>query len=135
MILIGEVDPLTQKRVFVVEDEHAFMDVYRRLFEMMHLELLDWAFSGEEALEKFRAMKIRPDLVIMDHRLFRMNGVETMIEILQLDPGAKILFVSANEKAKKLAMENGAADFILKPFSLAEFMEKIAKFAKKSKKN
>ena len=99
---------------------------------MMHLEIMDWAFSGEEALEKLRAMKSRPDLVIMDHRLPRMNGVETMIEILQLDPRAKVLFVSADEKARKLAMENGAADFILKPFSIAEFTEKLAKLAKKS---
>lgn len=109
------------------------MDVYSRLFDMIHLKILDWAFSGEEALEKFKTMKERPDIIIMDHRLPRMNGVETMIEILQMNPKAKVLFVSADEKARKLAMENGAADFILKPFSVAEFTEKLAKFLKKSK--
>lgn len=122
------------RKVFVVEDERAFMDVYRRIFEMIDLEISDWAFSGEEAVEKLRTAKPRPDLIIMDHRLPKMNGVETMIEIFKIDPPAKVLFVSADEKARKLALENGAADFILKPFSLTEFTAKIADCLKKGKK-
>jgi len=58
----------------------------------------------------------------MDHRLPKMNGVECMIEIHRIDPDAKVLFVSADGGARKMAMENGAVDFIQKPFSIAEFV-------------
>lgn len=116
-------------RVFVVEDEKAFVDVYQKIFEIIQFEIFDWAFSGEEAVEKYRAMKTRPDLIIMDHRLPKISGVETMTEILQMDPAAKVLFVSADERAKKLAMDSGAIDFIQKPFSLSQFISTITRCA------
>jgi DNA-binding NarL/FixJ family response regulator len=54
-----------------------------------------------------------------------MNGVETMLQIIQINPSAKILFVSADEKARKLSLDNGAVGFLLKPFSLAEFIRAV----------
>jgi DNA-binding response OmpR family regulator len=116
-------------RIFVVEDEKAFVAVYQKIFDIIDFEIADWAYSGEEAIQKFRNMKDCPDLVIMDHRLPGMNGVETMVEILQKDPTAKVLFVSADDRAKKLAMDNGALDFIQKPFSLAQFISIVTKCA------
>lgn len=116
-------------RIFVVEDEKAFVDVYQKIFDIINFEIADWAYSGEEAVTMFKKMKERPALIIMDHRLPKMNGVETMVEILQVDPKAKVLFVSADERARKLAMDNGAIDFIQKPFSLAQFISTITKCA------
>lgn len=116
-------------RIFVVEDEKAFVDVYQKIFDIINFEIADWAFSGEEAVGMYRNMKERPALIIMDHRLPKMNGVETMIEILRMDPDAKVLFVSADERSRTLAMNNGAVDFIQKPFSLAQFISIITKCA------
>ena len=119
----------TAPRIFVVEDEKAFVDVYQKIFDIMDFEIAEWAYSGEEAVSKFKNMKERPALIIMDHRLPKMNGVETMIEILRIDPTSKVLFVSADERARKLAMDNGALDFIQKPFSLAQFISIVTKCA------
>jgi len=116
-------------RIFVVEDEKAFVDVYQKIFDIIDFEIADWAYSGEEAVSMFKKMKERPALIIMDHRLPKMNGVETMIEILRMDPTAKVLFVSADERARKLAMDNGALDFIQKPFALAQFISITTKCA------
>lgn len=74
-------------------------------------------------------MDARPDLVIMDYRLQGMNGVETMVEMLKIEPPTKVLFVSADEKAREMAMENGAVDFIQKLFSLQEFIAAVTKCA------
>ena len=111
--------------VFVVEDEKAFEDVYKKIFDIINFEIADWAFSGEEAVEKYRNRTKDPDLIIMDHRLPGINGVETMLQILQIDSSAKVLFVSADEKAKKLSLDNGAVGFLLKPFSLAGFIRAV----------
>ena len=118
---MGDVAP----RIFVVEDEKAFVDVYQKIFDIINFEIADWAYSGEEAVEKYRARTKDPDLIIMDHRLPGMNGVETMLQIIQIDPSAKILFVSADEKARKLSLANGAVGFLLKPFSLAGFIAAV----------
>jgi DNA-binding response OmpR family regulator len=111
--------------IFVVEDEKAFVHVYDAIFRLAGFQLADWAFSGEEAVEKYRSRINNPDLVIMDHRLPGMNGVETMREFIKMDPSAKVLFVSADEKAKGMSLDNGAIAFILKPFSLADFINTI----------
>ena len=111
--------------IFVVEDESSFIDVYDRLFEIMDAKTVDWAFSGEEAIEKFKKVQGRPDIVIMDQRLPKMNGIDTMIEIHKMDPIAKVIFVSADGRARKIAMERGALDFIQKPFTIDEFIRII----------
>jgi CheY-like chemotaxis protein len=108
--------------IFVIEDEWAFVEVYNEIFEFAGFTLADWAFSGEEAVEKYRARTKDPDLIIMDHRLPGMDGVETMLQILQMNPSAKVLFVSADGHAKKPALDNGAVGFLLKPFSVADFV-------------
>lgn len=82
--------------IFVIEDEQAFVEVYNEIFKFAGFTLADWAFTGEEAVEKYRGRTKDPDLIIMDHRLPGMNGVETMLQILRMDPSAKILFVSAD---------------------------------------
>jgi DNA-binding response OmpR family regulator len=111
--------------IFVVEDEKAFVHVYDAIFRLAGFQLADWAFSGEEAIEKYRGRISNPDLIIMDHRLPGMNGVETMHELIKMDPSVKILFVSADEKAKRMSLDNGAIAFILKPFSLTDFISTI----------
>ena len=65
------------------------------------------------------------DAIIIDHRLPGTNGVETMLQIIRMDPSAKILFVSADDKARKLSLGNGAVGFLLKPFSLIEFIRSV----------
>jgi len=111
--------------IFVVEDEKAFVDAYNEIFKFAGFQMSDWAFTGEGAIEKFRNRIKDPDLIIMDHRLPGMNGVETMLQIIQMDPSAKILFVSADDKARQLSLDNGAIGFLLKPFSLASFISAV----------
>jgi CheY-like chemotaxis protein len=111
--------------IFVVEDEKAFVHVYDTIFRLAGFQLAGWAFSGEEAVEKYRGRIKNPDLIIMDHRLPGMNGIETMRELMKMDPSAKFLFVSADEKAKRMSLDNGAFAFILKPFSLADFINTV----------
>jgi len=113
--------------IFVIEDEQGFVEAYTEIFKFAGFALTDWAFSGEEAIEKYRSRIKNPDLIIMDHRLPGMNGVETMRKILSMDPSAKILFISADEKARRLSLDNGAIDFILKPFSIEEFIRIVEK--------
>jgi len=113
--------------IFIVEDEKAFVQTYDEIFKFAGYQLSDWAYSGEEAVEKYRSRIKDPDLIIMDHRLPGMNGVETMLQIFRINPSAKVLFVSADENARKLSLDNGAVGFLLKPFSLAGFIRAVKK--------
>ena len=57
----------------------------------------------------------KPDLIILDHRMPKKNGLEIMKEILKVNGDAKIIFISADVDIKEEALTNGASTFLKKP--------------------
>lgn len=88
---------------------------------------MDTASNGKEAVQKYMALNSqgKVDLVIMDHRMPLMDGLEATRKILSMDGGAKIKFVSADLRAKKAALEAGAVDFMEKPLLVKALIENI----------
>ena len=83
------------------------------------------AFDGAEAVEKFSAFDIKPEVIILDHRMPNKDGMQTMKEILELDSGAKIVFISADANVREQAMNNGAASFGLKPVTIRHMLDLV----------
>src|SRR5262249_44660691 len=82
------------------------------------------AENGVEAVEKFH--QLTPDLVTMDVVMPFKSGIEATREIVQGHPQAVIVMCSAlgQESLVAEALDNGAMDFIVKPFR-AEDVRKI----------
>jgi len=111
--------------VFVVEDDQQIIELYRELLRTYGYELVGFALNGKEAVKAFEAMHPRPDIIIMDQRLPLMSGVEATKEIMRIDPGVKVLFVSADIHSRESALSSGAADFVTKPFGIKDFMTRL----------
>lgn len=115
--------------ILIVEDESFLSKVLAERMEDEGFARVDVAGNGEEALVKVQAS--RPDIILLDMILPRMNGFE-VLEHLQADPKLKTIpvLVLSNlgqdqdiEQAKHL----GATDYIVKSnFSLQKVVEKIA---------
>ncbi|MDH4123010.1 MAG: response regulator [Thermoplasmata archaeon] len=116
--------------IMVVDDEVFIVDLYRDILKLKGYEVIATAYDGDEAVQKYRVMDRRPDIVILDHRMPNKDGIETMTEILALNSMAKILFVSADIMIEKDALKNGARGFLPKPFRMDELVEYIDKLAK-----
>ncbi len=119
-------------RVFVVEDDQQIIELYRVILKMYGYEFAGFALDGKEAVQVFEAMNPRPDIIIMDQRLPLMNGVEATKEIMRMDPGAKVLFVSADNRSRESALSSGAMGFITKPFQMKDFMTHLDDLSGKS---
>lgn len=113
------------RRVFVVEDDQQIIELYRVILGTYRYEFVGFALNGKEAVEALEAMDPRPDIIIMDQRIPLMNGIEVTKEIMRIDPGAKVLFVSADIKCRECALSSGAADFVLKPFGIEDFVTRL----------
>lgn len=119
---------LSTKSIIVVEDESFLSKVLAERLEDEGFGRIDVAGNGEEALAKIKQHK--PDIVLLDMILPKMNGFE-VLEIMQADNVLKKIpvLVLSNlgqdqdiEQAKKL----GARDYIVKSnFSLQKVVEKI----------
>ena len=98
---------------------------YRALLTRNGHEVCGVVSSGNEAVELFRKLDPKPDIVIMDHRLERESGMDAMRQILEIDPKAKVIFASADDSIMEDAIAQGAADYIGKPFSMQELIEVV----------
>ena len=105
-------------RIFVVDDEVFIQDLYQSMLPVGGHEVIDSAFNGKEAVEKYGQLAQKPDLTIMDHRMPIKNGLEATREILKANPGAKILMISADATVQPRAGEYGAIGFLEKPFTM-----------------
>ena len=109
----------------IVEDENEIVKVLKKLFMRHHLEIGFVASDGDEAVDKIRMGTKKPRVLLMDNRLNRMNGIEAMGEILKIDPGIRIIFLSADREAEKEALKAGAWKFLRKPASIHDIMAAV----------
>ena len=118
------------KKILIVDDEPDLMRIACYRLEKSGFDVLT-AVDGKGALEA--AAKGRPDLVLLDLKLPILDGLSVCL-LLKKDDELKnipviIFTASANDIADKVTA-CGAQDYILKPFSVEELMEKIRKWIK-----
>lgn len=113
--------------VLIVDDELFIVELYRDILQLRGYKIVGTAFDGEEAVRKYTATSDKPDVVIMDHRMPIMNGVQATKEILRMNPRQKVIFVSADVMVEKEARDAGAVDFLPKPFRMDDLIEKMQK--------
>lgn len=99
----------------IVDDDHFIHKVLERLLSLGRHQVLEHAYNGAEAVEKFRQSSPKPDVVLMDHRMPVMNGATATREILNLDSETRIIFLSADETVREEAVNAGALGFLPKP--------------------
>lgn len=83
-------------------------------------EVVAKAYDGEQAIKIYRDFQDFPDIVLMDHRMPKKDGLTVTKEILTINPKCKIVFISADLSAKDQASEMGVSSFLVKPISIMD---------------
>ncbi len=112
-------------RILLVDDERDLLMIYTKLLMMEGHDVVDSASNGKEAIKKFSELPIKPDIIIMDYRMPVLDGLVAMKEIIKKTPDAKVLFVSAEKRVEKEALEAGAIGFFTKPTSIRTLLAEI----------
>jgi CheY-like chemotaxis protein len=116
-----------QKRtILVADDEPEVLDLVRVLLEWDDYVVAQ-AKDGEEALAQAHAT--RPDLILLDVRMPKMDGM-SVLELLQTDPELShipvvMLSVVTYQAQVKTALEAGAVAYLPKPFELREMIRLV----------
>ncbi len=111
--------------IFIVDDDQSLQRLYILILTEAGFEIIDTALNGKVAVEKFLSFKEKPDIILMDHRMPIKNGLDAMIEILQIETHEKIIFASADISIKQKALSLGACEFIDKPFNMGKLIATI----------
>ena len=112
--------------VAIIEDERDIVDIYSRLCALKGLRVVFVAYDGADALEQFKNT-VCPDVILMDHRMPNMTGLEAMKKMLEIDHDAKFVFLSADEEVREQALMQGAKAFLKKPAGIIEIYNAIMK--------
>jgi DNA-binding response OmpR family regulator len=114
---------MPEGRVLVVDDEKKIVESCRLYLEHAGYEVV-CAYNGEQALAE--ASDSRPDLVVLDLMLPRVDGLE-VCRRLRAGSQVPILMLTARstEEDKLLGLGLGADDYLVKPFSPRELVARV----------
>ena len=104
------------RRLLVTDDALIIREMIKDTLRTAGWEIAGEATNGQEAVELY--FQHRPDAMTLDLVMPEYDGLHALRNILDADPEAKIVVVSALDQTQVLtkAIELGAADFIVKPF-------------------
>jgi len=121
------------KQLLLIEDDELVSKAIARLLKT-HGYTLEVAYSGEEALEKVKNLKLAFDLIITDIRMPGIDGIETLKRIREFyqalsrpHPAEIIITGYTDGKPEQEAQELGISDYLYKPFVTTDFMRTIEK--------
>jgi PAS domain S-box-containing protein len=112
---------MSQARVLVVDDEEGPREAIRMILKP-HYEV-HTAGSGEEVLSSLT--DLRPDVIFMDVKMPRMDGVQLLERVKAVDQLVEVVMITAYASLDTVqrAMRFGAMDYLVKPFAPKELQE------------
>jgi len=113
--------------ILIVDDLTFIKMVLRDLLEKAGFHGVGEASDGEEAVRLYEEK--RPDLVLMDITMPKMDGLAALRRIMEIDPQARVIMCSAlgQQQLMVQAVQLGAKDFIVKPFRPERVLQSIKK--------
>ena len=118
---------LSQCRVLVIEDNKSNQAVLSRLLNVIGIVNIEMAADGIEGLQKVPTY--RPDLIILDLTMPRMNGYEVLYHLKSAPETRSIPVlvqtVSDTRETREKTVSSGATDFISKPLNPLEFFARV----------
>ena len=111
------------KRILVVDDERQIVRMLRTSLQSSGYAV-QTAENGREAMEKFEAA--RPDLIVTDLAMPEMNGLELTRAVRAVaQTPIVVLSVRDGDVMKVAALDDGADDYLTKPFSMPELLARV----------
>lgn len=110
--------------VLLVEDEETLAMIIKDTLEGQNF-IIHTAGDGEEGLRRF--FELRPDVLVADVMMPRMDGFEMVRRIRQTDKRTPVLFLTARSAINDVVegFELGANDYLKKPFGMQELIIRI----------
>ncbi len=112
------------KHILIIEDEPGIYNFLKQGLEEEEYSITV-AIDGRQGLESFN--KDKPDLILLDWMLPKMTGIDVCKAIREKDTETPVLFLTAKDTVQETVegLQCGANDYIKKPFSFEELLERI----------
>ena len=120
---------MNRKKILLVDDSATILMMERMILNKGPYDLVT-ATNGEEAVAK--ALHERPDLILMDVVMPKMNGFDACRRIRQEDPirATPIIMVTTRGEVQNMetGFESGCNDYVTKPINTTELLTKLRNY-------
>jgi len=112
------------KRILICEDEKDAQDSLKNILIKKDYEVFT-ALDGKEAVEK--AINVKPDLILLDIRMPKIDGLEVANEVRKQNLNSKIIFITGfqSSQIQQEANKYQIFDYIVKPSSPDDILKSI----------
>jgi len=129
ILTLGDFMP---QRILVVDDDKWVVQTIRSYLEQAHFEV-STAYDGKAALTEFE--RDRPDLVILDWMLPKIDGLSVAERIRRVSQVPIIMLTARTDESDRLAgFNSGVDDYVVKPFSARELEARVRAVLRRSEK-
>jgi two-component system chemotaxis response regulator CheY len=116
-------------KILIVDDSRTSRKILKGILENAGYEVIGEATNGQEGYDRY--VELKPDVVTMDITMPVLDGIEALKKIKGEYPEAKVIMVTAAGQKTKMveAVQNGANEFVSKPFEpeqLKAIIDKVA---------
>jgi DNA-binding NtrC family response regulator len=114
---------MEKMRILLVDDEERFLTTTQKLLTKKGIEVVT-AASGAEALETLNSRNVH--VVILDVKMPGIDGNETLKEIKTRFPLVEVIMLTGHATVESAidGLKSGATDYLMKPTSIDELIEK-----------
>jgi len=112
-------------RIMIADDSDAIRLVLKDILSFGKLQVVSEATDGVEAVDFYQ--KHNPDVLLLDLAMPKKDGLAVVKEVIQFDPNAKIILITASDDQKVInqCLKNGASSYISKPFDFNGVLKAI----------
>lgn len=116
-----------RKKVLIADDTAFMRELLKSALDPADYQIVGEAVTGEQAVDYYKEKK--PDLMILDINMPKMNGIDALSAVMKYDPKARVVMCSDQkyENMIVMAIKKGAKDFIVKPFSASDVLHAVKK--------
>lgn len=113
------------RKILVVDDSMYMRALIKKILGSAGYTIVGEAADGRSALEL--TADLHPDIITLDNILPDMLGLDAIVKIREFSSDIKVLMISpmGQKNMVREALSNGIDDYLLKPFSADQILEKI----------
>jgi two-component system chemotaxis response regulator CheY len=116
-----------RKKILIADDTTFMREMLKSALDPEKYHIVGEATDGAMAVEYYKEKK--PDLMILDINMPKMNGIDALTEVIKYDPDANVIMCSDQkyENMIVMAIKRGAKDFVIKPFTAFDVIKAVDK--------
>ena len=121
-------------RLLLVDDEVGFVTVMAKRLNRRNIEVTT-AHTGSQGIQCLRQSKF--DIAVLDLKMEDMDGIEVLKIFKLMDPHMPVIMLTGHgsEKSAKEGIQEGAYDYLTKPYEFDDLLEKIRQAARSAGKS